>query len=95
MCRVPHYGLVHIPDLNVDPAIYVSYRPEITGVTITTDPDIGSNRKRCLDLVTGQPFIKLNGIASDVGMGGFRHLEVTLTLQHGKTIFERCRQVLQ
>lgn len=64
-------------------------------MAIATDLDIRANRERSLDLVAGKPFIDLNGIAPNIGVGGFRHLEVAPAFQYRMTIFGRGTRVLE
>jgi hypothetical protein len=44
MRRIADYGLVEVTYLDVDVAFDVGNRPEVSGMAITTYPNIGSKR---------------------------------------------------
>jgi hypothetical protein len=75
--------LIEVSNLDVDVSFNVSHRTQVPGMAITADPDIGANGNGRLDGLALEPFIELNGIASDIGVSGSSHL-------HAPTFFENC-----
>ena len=73
-------GLVEVADLDFDLAVGVGYRAEVADVAVAADPDGRALR----ELVAGaglEPFVELEGVAADVGVGRTCHLEPAALFQ--------------
>ena len=77
--------LIEIADLDRNAAVGCGDGPEITGVTITANPDGRSFRQRS-PLLSFEPFVKLDRASPDIGVGRTGHLQRLLDLQNGRTI---------
>jgi hypothetical protein len=80
-------GLIEVANLDLDAAVGAGYRAEIADVTVPADPDERALGDGALAGV-GEPLVKLNRIAADVGVNAARHLLAALLLEDAGSILE-------
>jgi len=82
MRRIPDYGLIEVAYLDVDNAFDVGNWPEVPCMAITAYPNIRSSRNRRLNRFAAKPFIELNCISTNLGMGRCRHLGASALVKY-------------
>ncbi len=68
MSWIADHRLIKVADLNIDLALDIGNRPDVPGVAIATDPDIGTSRNRRSHRPALQPLVERDGIATHVGV---------------------------
>jgi hypothetical protein len=76
--------LIKIADLDGDLAVLVRKRTQVSDMTIAADSDREPFRKRALR-GSLQPFVELDRISPNIGMGRTRHLFVARVGKHLRT----------
>ena len=71
--RIADDSLIQVANLNIDSALCIRDRTEITHMAVTANPNCRAFRERGAR-IGGEPFVKLLGVSPNIGMGGARHL---------------------
>lgn len=87
MGRISDHCLVEISNLDVYLPVSICYGSEIADVTVATYPNRGTARD-CFDIRGLEPFVKVAGIATHVGMCRTRHLQALAGSEDSVAIIE-------